>query len=480
MDKTEYERKVTYGDGMAPPNFMDDEVSASGSGGTGAGTYNSDALDASAEQKKRQEERNQRLQEIERTFQRVVEESHAKEEDIYNNVFRSGGDVFNEEHIRATESQIMQKQSMLSRVKGMVSRKNDALVYPFQVQSPSAVGDFDDLPGFLPPDDFGVSSGGGGGGNEKKARGRGHKGNKRRKDRGNRKRRDRGSGSGSGKASMGSTAVVNMKGSDPMEFLRQHRYSLIFLLLFCFGIAVAITIFDFGGAPPPLDIPQETWDNLEDVRDNLVGQGVRKEPLYNLSSPQFSAVKQLAEEVTLGELHVSSSSGKGHLKPGVVGEVFSASTDREILERYALLTLYYSTTTPTEKWKMNVNWKRNDKNICDGWYNVQCKEIQEGLSVTKTNVVTTLTLKDNGLVGTIPEELAHLSSLETLHLDSNDLEGGVPASLGNLKELKSLRLSFNKLTGRVPNEVCDLNTNAMLLEIEVSCANLECKCCECL
>lgn len=424
IDKT----GVAYGDGMMS-DYMNDEASAA--------THNTDTLSASAAQRKRQEERDQRLQEIERTFQRVVEESHLKEESIYNNVFREDGEVHNEANIKEMETQIKGKQTVLNRFANKLSIKKDDKVYPFQVQSPTAVGDFDDLPGFLPPDDFGVE---------------------------NEVKKDAGSGlDGNRKQRAHTTSTI----------VGKYRWLVISILLVCFVLTVVITMLDFGGETIPNDIPKETWGNLKDVRNNLVGQGVQKEPLYEYDSPQFQALQQLAEEVTLGELSIAKN--QEDVKPG--------STDREIIERYSLLTLYYSTTTPTEKWTNQVNWQRNDKSICDEWYNVECKEIQEDIKSSvynKTQVVTKLVLKDNGLVGTIPGELAHLSSLEILHLESNNLEGNVPASLGELKELQSLKLSFNKLTGKFPDEICSLNTNALLDEIEVSCANLECKCCECL
>lgn len=441
ISSTEFEKNI----GMITDN-MDDEASV--------GTNNTDdTLSASAAQKKRREERDRRLQEIEKTFQTVVEESYSKEESIYHNVFRQDGAVHNEANIKEVETQIKGKQTVLGKVAKKLSLKKEEPTYPFQMQYPSGVSNFDDLPGFLPPDDFGKygdhvkesGSGGGGLGGSKHGK----------------------------RASTRGTVFA-------FDFLRRHRLLIVLVLMFCFGIAVAITIFDFGDAPPPLDIPRETWRNLEDLRDNLIRQGVNKTPLYHYDTAQFSAVKQLAEEVTLGKLTIPKT--KGHTKPGAIGEVFAEiSDDRDILERYALLTLYYSTTTSTEKWKKNDNWQSNDKSICGGWYNVECKDIGADYDPTGSKkVVSKIILKENGLVGTIPDELEHVSSLEELHLEGNKLEGEVPASLGNLRELKTLRLSFNNLTGRVPHEICNLKTNGLLDLVEVSCADLECSCCDCL
>ena len=62
-----------------------------------------------------------------------------------------------------------------------------------------------------------------------------------------------------------------------------------------------------------------------------------------------------------------------------------------------------------------------------------------------------------GLYGTIPPEIGNLTNLSTLYLSWNSLSGGIPASIGNLNNLIFLDLSWNQLTGPIPPELGNLS-----------------------
>ncbi|GAY51708.1 hypothetical protein CUMW_136310 [Citrus unshiu] len=61
-----------------------------------------------------------------------------------------------------------------------------------------------------------------------------------------------------------------------------------------------------------------------------------------------------------------------------------------------------------------------------------------------------LSLRDNGLQGSIPKSIGGLVSLESLDLSNNSLSGNIPTSMEKLLYLKDLNLSFNKLEGEIP------------------------------
>jgi len=88
-------------------------------------------------------------------------------------------------------------------------------------------------------------------------------------------------------------------------------------------------------------------------------------------------------------------------------------------------------------WKKNTHWME-DKTVC-GWKGVTCSDGTSGR-------VTGLRLKDNNLVGAIPEDIGKLTQLETL-----DLSGGRPANYigcsGNDFKNSSLPKSLFTLTG---------------------------------
>ncbi|KAK3287676.1 hypothetical protein CYMTET_4828 [Cymbomonas tetramitiformis] len=80
---------------------------------------------------------------------------------------------------------------------------------------------------------------------------------------------------------------------------------------------------------------------------------------------------------------------------------------------------------------------------------------------------TSLTLKNRGLVGTVPTELGLLLNVTYLDLSSNNLTGTVPTELGMLSELDTLYIFHNSLTGTLPTEL------GMLLELEMRVDDLE-------
>ena len=63
----------------------------------------------------------------------------------------------------------------------------------------------------------------------------------------------------------------------------------------------------------------------------------------------------------------------------------------------------------------------------------------------------------NRLTGSIPPELGDLSNLRWLSLDGNQLSGTIPAELGDLSNLMNLILDGNQLSGTIPAELGDLS-----------------------
>ena len=98
-------------------------------------------------------------------------------------------------------------------------------------------------------------------------------------------------------------------------------------------------------------------------------------------------------------------------------------------------------------WKDNTNWL-GDAPLAD-WY---------GVHLNDDGQITHLLLTDNGLIGTIPPEIASLSHLESLHLGLNNLAGPIPPEIKYLKQLRSLELTYNAHTGPIPPEIGDLET----------------------
>jgi len=88
-------------------------------------------------------------------------------------------------------------------------------------------------------------------------------------------------------------------------------------------------------------------------------------------------------------------------------------------QRAILMELYDATGGP--QWKVRTGWG-TDAPVCE-WAGVECSSFIDPQSVTS------LTLPDNHLQGTVPASLAALRSLHTLDLSRNPLHGAVPPAL---------------------------------------------------
>ncbi|KFK30503.1 hypothetical protein AALP_AA7G270600 [Arabis alpina] len=78
------------------------------------------------------------------------------------------------------------------------------------------------------------------------------------------------------------------------------------------------------------------------------------------------------------------------------------------------------------------------------------------LSLTSLQNLTVLDLSSNSVTGSIPASIGALAKLQRLNLSSNGLTTSIPPSLGDLSALVDLDLSFNDLSGSVPSELKEL------------------------
>jgi hypothetical protein len=117
---------------------------------------------------------------------------------------------------------------------------------------------------------------------------------------------------------------------------------------------------------------------------------------------------------------------------------------RRLRQRYALAALYFSGGA----WANDNVWL-SDSDECY-WLGITCSEDGSVTEVKLTNGAT------GG--GSIPADLALLSSLRVLHLFENQHTGTIPTSLGSLSFLENLEVYINRLTGTIPTELGQLKT----------------------
>ncbi len=109
----------------------------------------------------------------------------------------------------------------------------------------------------------------------------------------------------------------------------------------------------------------------------------------------------------------------------------------------ALVALYNNTNGTS--WTNNTNWLRPGQPVST-WY---------GITITNKRV-TTISLPENNLNGSLPPEIGDLSLLQNLSLFRNQLTGSIPSEIGNLIYLSCLNLFSNELTGSIPSEIGEL------------------------
>ncbi|KAG1338207.1 putative leucine-rich repeat receptor-like protein kinase [Cocos nucifera] len=100
-------------------------------------------------------------------------------------------------------------------------------------------------------------------------------------------------------------------------------------------------------------------------------------------------------------------------------------------------------TTPGLDLLINTKHFHFNKNQLSG-------QIPEQLFSSQMTLIHIL-FDGNKFIGSIPESLGLVKSLEVLRLDRNSLSGSVPSNINNLTSINELNLANNKLTGPMPD-----------------------------
>jgi hypothetical protein len=150
-------------------------------------------------------------------------------------------------------------------------------------------------------------------------------------------------------------------------------------------------------------------------------------------------------------------------------------SNSRLLQRYALATIYYATNENDNSWTSSTGWL-SEQDECT-WFSASASSDTVCTTTVATaaaaavatstldpptedansnnnasgndegsSVYLELDLRENGLIGTIPEEISLLSSLQIIRLSNNTLTGTIPVIITtSLIQLQYLDLSSNKL-----------------------------------
>ncbi|GCC52765.1 hypothetical protein SanaruYs_30040 [Chryseotalea sanaruensis] len=147
--------------------------------------------------------------------------------------------------------------------------------------------------------------------------------------------------------------------------------------------------------------------------------------------------------------------------------------ETRLTDSLTLVSFYNATNGAV--WTNNTNWLSG---TLDTWYGINlngnrvssislANNLLQGslpLSFSNLSAIDTLILNNNQLSGTIPPDLSRLASLQVLNLANNSFTGSIPSELGVLPNLRTLDLGTNQLTGSIPTTLGNISS---LLELRL-------------
>jgi Leucine-rich repeat (LRR) protein len=281
-----------------------------------------------------------------------------------------------------------------------------------------------------------------------------------------------------------------------MEVLKKNRKFQLFILLLIFLVVAMTTAlittvdnsYQGGPIPESLNSPTFTSNSLVTFDRFLVDLLKSKLSISSLdrlrdkTSPQFKAAKWLNDDERL--------------------KMYSKA---RILQRFSLATFFFSTGGPTS-WVTKDRWLSSShectwfsaspisQNICKNGTLKHLYMQQNGLGGSlpeemyllsdlavlsfqantiggkftnkqfhTLSKVETIDFTANLFTGTIPTEIGLITSLRILHLGQNGFKGTLPSELGLLTSVTALTTFHNKISGSIPSEVGALSLMQLFL-----------------
>lgn len=140
----------------------------------------------------------------------------------------------------------------------------------------------------------------------------------------------------------------------------------------------------------------------------------------------------------------------------------------------AVILLSFKFSIVSDPLQVLQTWNYNTNQTPCSWNGVQC-------SGPGKDRVTSITLSNSQLQGSIPADLGLIQNLQFLDLSNNSLNGSIPFSLFNATNLRFLDLSSNSFSGQLPEnmfalqnlQVLNLSDNALAGKLPDSVTNLK-------
>mmetsp|Transcript_11042 Transcript_11042/g.16013 ORF Transcript_11042/g.16013 Transcript_11042/m.16013 type:complete len:910 (+) Transcript_11042:389-3118(+) len=214
------------------------------------------------------------------------------------------------------------------------------------------------------------------------------------------------------------------------------------------------------------DVPLLTEEDLKSLLGDSI---IKKATLSDPDTAESKAFNWILADSISASLATDSSYGPA-----------------KVTQRYTIVTLFHSTSSE-DGWLENDGWM-TPTHECS-WHGIRCGaddsvEDSDGMMDLDGELkdrVTYIDLSENGLGGTLPEEMgAGLEYLGQLRLYDNSIGGKIPKSLFQLSNLHTLYLDKNKFTGNISGigsllnlQNLDLSNNQLTGTIENAIGNAE-------
>jgi len=222
-----------------------------------------------------------------------------------------------------------------------------------------------------------------------------------------------------------------------------------FLKIGCLIIAiVVIVIVSISVASRNAGSPIKSKRH-EEVINFLADRGVSSyKSLTTPGEPQYMAANWIADVDPLGyEIPFSLQDPSSRL-----------------VQRYVLSTFFFSMMGMA--WTHTYNFMTTEDEC--GWFRARAiagfleNEYAIGVTCDEQLQVTNIFIPDNGVTGSLPNELQFLPHLTMLALPNNYVTGGLPEALKSLTGLLYLDLSHNDLQGTIPSWIGDFQNLEVL------------------
>jgi Leucine-rich repeat (LRR) protein len=149
-----------------------------------------------------------------------------------------------------------------------------------------------------------------------------------------------------------------------------------------------------------------------------------------------------------------------------------------LIQRFALATFYFATNDPNDPWWNTTGWMTYDTHECDWWqgphylddqlfqsyvdqyyadddfiYRQHADKYRNDTMCNDDQMLVHFWIFHNNLKGSIPPEIALLTTLISIDLTENLLTGGIPTQIFTLPLLQTLWIFVNEITGSIPTEI---------------------------